>query len=161
MESPSKQHWLSLFVLILATFAASAFGSLATIISLTTWYPTIAKPSWNPPNAIFGPVWTVLYLLMAIAAWLVWKRRSDSEVIPAMTAYFCQLAFNVLWSLIFFGLKLPGWAVVDIVVLWLAIVLAILQFSRVSRAAAWLLAPYLAWVTFATALNIAIWHLNA
>jgi len=156
-----QQHWLSLLVLIVATFGASAFGSLATISSLTTWYPTLAKPSWNPPNAVFGPVWTVLYLLMAIAAWLVWRRGSESAVLPAMTAYVGQLVLNVTWSLLFFGLQSPGWAVLDIIALWIAILFTIAQFRPVSRPAAWLLAPYLAWVTFAVALNIAIWRLNA
>jgi tryptophan-rich sensory protein len=97
MESRKSQHWLSLIVFLLATFGASAFGTLATFSSLQTWYPTLAKPTWNPPNAIFGPAWTTLYLLMAIAAWLVWRRGSEMEVIPAMTAYFGQLTFNVIW----------------------------------------------------------------
>jgi tryptophan-rich sensory protein len=155
-----KQHWLSLIVLLFATFGATAFGTLATTSSLTTWYPTLAKPSWNPPDAVFGPVWTVLYFMMAVAAWLVWRRGSEAEVVPAMTTYFAQLVLNVLWSLIFFGLRAPGWAVLDIVILWVAIALTIAHFGKVSRAAAWLLVPYLVWVTFASVLNITIWRLN-
>jgi tryptophan-rich sensory protein len=161
MGMPPKHHWLSLFVLIAATFGASAFGALATSSSLSTWYHTLAKPAWNPPQSIFGPVWATLYLVMAIAAWLVWKRGSETEVIPAMTTYFGQLVLNVLWPLIFFGLKEPGWAIIDVLALWLAIIVAIAQFGKVSRIAAWLLAPYLAWVTFASALNITIWRINA
>ena len=161
MEVPKKQHWLSLFVLLIATFVASAFGMLATTSRLATWYPSLLKPAWNPPNEIFGPVWTTLYLMMAVAAWLVWRRGSETEVIPAMTAYFGQLVLNVLWSLIFFGLKAPGWAVFDIIALWIAIIIAIAKFGKVSRIAAWLLVPYLAWVTFASVLNITIWRINA
>ncbi|MEP6670607.1 MAG: TspO/MBR family protein [Chthoniobacter sp.] len=160
MELSKKHHWLALFVLIFATFGLSAFGTLAVTSSLSVWYPSLAKPSWNPPSAVFGPVWTVLYLMMAVAAWLVWRRGSEAEVVPAMTAYFGQLVLNILWSLIFFGLKAPGWAVFDIVVLWVAIIVAIAQFGKVSRIAAWLLVPYLAWVTFASLLNITIWRMN-
>ena len=160
MGISKKRHWLSLFVLIGATFGASAFGALAASSSLGSWYHSLEKPAWNPPEAIFGPVWSVLYLIMAIAAWLVWRRGSENEVIPAMTTYFAQLVLNVLWPLIFFGLRAPGWAVFDIVLLWLAIIVAITQFRRVSLAAAWLLAPYLAWVTFASVLNITIWRIN-
>ena len=161
MEMSKKHHWLSLFVLICATFGISAFGILAASSSLAHWYQALAKPAWNPPQEIFGPVWTALYLIMAISAWLVWRRGSEIEVIPAMTAYFGQLVLNVLWPLIFFGLKAPGWAAFDILLLWGAIVVSMQQFGRVSRAAAWLLLPYLAWVTFASALNITIWRLNA
>ncbi len=161
MEVSKKKHWLSLFVLVFATFGLSAFGVLAATSSLGHWYQTLAKPAWNPPQAVFGPVWTALYLVMAIAAWLVWRRGSEMEVIPAMTAYFGQLVLNVIWPLIFFGLKSPGWAVLDIILLWGAIVVCMQQFGRVSPVAAWLLAPYLAWVTFASALNITIWRINA
>jgi tryptophan-rich sensory protein len=161
MDVSKKRHWLSLLVLILATFGASAFGVLAATSSLTSWYPSLVKPSWNPPTAIFGPIWSVLYLIMAIAAWLVWRRGSEYEVIPAMTTYFGQLMLNIMWPLIFFGLQAPGLAVIDIVILWCAIVVAMTQFGRVSRLAAWLLVPYLAWVTFASALNITIWRINS
>lgn len=161
MEMSKKQHWFSLFVLIFATFGISAFGVLAASSALGHWYQSLAKPTWNPPQAVFGPVWTALYLIMAIAAWLVWRRGSETEVIPAMTAYFGQLVLNVLWPLIFFGLRAPGWAVIDILFLWIAILVSMLQFGRVSRLAAWLLVPYLAWVTFASALNITIWRINA
>ena len=105
MDLSKKHHWLSLFVLIFATFGISAFGVLAASSSLGHWYQSLAKPAWNPPQQVFGPVWTGLYLLMAIAAWLVWRRGSEMEVIPAMTAYFGQLVLNVLWPLIFFGLQ--------------------------------------------------------
>jgi len=161
MDTSKKYHWLSLFVLIGATFGASAFGALAASSSLESWYHLLAKQSWNPPEEVFAPVWSVLYLIMAIAAWLVWRRGSENEVIPAMTTYFAQLVLNVLWPLLFFGLRAPGWAALDILFLWLAIIVAIAQFRRVSVPAAWLLAPYLAWVTFASVLNITIWRINA
>jgi tryptophan-rich sensory protein len=161
MDTSKKHHWLSLFVLIGATFGASAFGALAASSSLGNWYHLLAKPSWNPPEEVFAPVWSALYLIMAIAAWLVWRRGSENEVIPAMTTYFAQLVLNVLWPLLFFGLRAPGWAALDILLLWLAIIMAITQFRRVSLPAAWLLAPYLAWVTFASVLNITIWQINA
>lgn len=161
MDLSKKHHWLSLIVLICGTFAASAFGDLAAASSLGSWYHSLAKPSWNPPEVVFAPVWSVLYILMAVAAWLVWRRGSETEVVPAMTTYFGQLVLNVLWPLIFFGLRLPGWAVVDIILLWVGIVLAMVQFGKVSKISAWLLVPYLAWVTFAAALNATIWHINA
>jgi len=161
VDKTKKQHWLALFVLIFATLGASSFGALATFSRLATWYPTLVKPAWNPPTAIFGPVWITLYVLMAIAAWLVWRRGSEGDVIPAMTAYFGQLVLNVIWPLVFFGLEAPGWAVLDILILWAAIIVAMAQFGRVSRLAAWLLVPYLVWVTFASALNITIWRINA
>ncbi len=125
------------------------------------WYPTLRKPAWNPPNWIFGPVWTVLYLMMATAGWLVWLDRDVSSVGFALALFAMQLALNVSWTAIFFGLRNPGAAFIEIVALWIAIAATISQFAQVRTGAAWLLAPYAAWVSFAAALNFEIWRLNS
>ena len=145
---------LTLVAFIVATFCAplAGMGSLPG-----AWYAALVKPAWNPPAWIFGPAWTVLYTLMAVAAWLVWKRNGWR--LPLML-YCLQLALNAAWTPIFFGAHELGWALIEIIALWIAILLTLLSFRRVSTPAAWLLAPYLAWVTFATALNFALWRLN-
>lgn len=120
-----------------------------------------SKSLFTPPGWLFGPVWSVLYLSIGVSGWLVWRKRGFSEVKVAMTLFFVQLAFNLLWNVAFFWLESPGLGLVEILVLWTAILLTILAFLRVSRLAGWLLTPYLAWVTFATALNAGIWWLNA
>jgi len=140
---------------------AGIVGSVFTASSVAAWYVTLAKPALNPPAWVFGPVWTTLYALMGIAAFLVWKKglgRRDVKV--ALSLFGLQLALNTLWSIVFFGLHNPGAAFVEIVFLWLAIVAAIAAFGRVSRLAAWLLAPYIAWVSFAGYLNFMLWTLN-
>jgi tryptophan-rich sensory protein len=124
------------------------------------WYAGLAKPSWNPPNVVFGPVWTVLYLAMGVAAWLVWKRAGFQGAPWALGLFGVQLALNALWSFLFFGLQAPFVAFVEIVVLWLAILATTVAFWRVSTAAGVLLLPYLAWVAFAAALNLTLWRLN-
>ena len=147
---------------ILICQAAGFLGSLATTPSIATWYKTVAKPSFNPPNAIFGPVWLSLYLMMSISLFLVWRQWGAAKgVRPALIIFFVQLALNTLWSVLFFGLHQPGWAFLEIVVLWLFILLTLIVFWRLSRAAGLLLLPYLLWVSFASALNFAIWRLNA
>jgi translocator protein len=161
MEMSKTRQLPALIVLVLINLAVAVFGGLATADALPNWYATLVKPTWNPPSWVFGPVWTLLYLLMALAAWMVWLRREEREVMPALSAYFFQLMLNASWSLIFFGLHLPGWAFAEIVVLWLAIALTLRAFWRVSRAAGWLFVPYLLWVTFAAVLNFTIWRLNA
>lgn len=125
------------------------------------WYATLRKPSWNPPAWVFGPVWTALYTMMAVAAWLVWRRGGWAAQRRPLALFLVQLALNAGWTPLFFGLKSPGLALAEIGLLWLAIVGTLIAFARVSRAAAWLLAPYLAWVSFAAALNFALWRLNA
>jgi benzodiazapine receptor len=124
------------------------------------WYGTLDKPFFTPPDSVFGPVWTVLYLSMAASAWLVWRRAGFSETKIAMALFSVQLALNLFWSVIFFGLEAPGLALVEILALWPAILLTTLAFSRISQPAGWLLGPYLAWSTFATILNASIWWLN-
>jgi tryptophan-rich sensory protein len=147
---------------ILICQAAGFLGSLATTPSIATWYKTVAKPSFSPPNAVFGPVWITLYLMMSISLFLVWRQWGAAKgVRPALIIFFVQLALNTLWSVLFFGLHQPGWAFLEIVVLWLFILLTLIVFWRLSRAAGLLLLPYLLWVSFASALNFAIWRLNA
>lgn len=154
-------------VLVLLDFLGVAaltavIGSRATIPNLASWYSRLHKPTWTPPSYVFGPVWTVMYALMAVAAWRVW-RRADAPAQPrkdALACWFFQLALTAGWSWIFFGLHNPGLAFVEIVSLWLMIVATIIAFHRVDPPAALLLAPYLVWVTFAMALNGAIVRLN-
>ena len=124
------------------------------------WYDALRKPPFQPPKSVFGPVWTVLYAAMGVAAWRVWRRAGWGGARRPLTLFLVQLALNVAWSWLFFAWRRPDLASVEIVVLWLAILATLLAFRRVDRPAAWLLAPYLAWVTFATALTIAIWRLN-
>jgi benzodiazapine receptor len=153
---------LVLAAFIVVCFAAAGGGSLATTPQTVSggWYGTLDKPFFTPPASVFGPVWMVLYLSMAVSAWLVWRREGFSGAQAAMALFSAQLVLNLLWSVIFFGLEAPGLALVEIVALWTAILLTILAFSKISRPAGWLLVPYLAWVTFATALNAGIWWLN-
>jgi tryptophan-rich sensory protein len=153
--------WLGLTISILVCFAAAGIGGGFTSSSLSEWYAALTKPSWNPPNWVFGPVWTVLYLAMAVAAWLVWRRSGFAGAPAALGLFALQLILNVAWSGIFFGLRNPGAAFVDIVALWIALVGAIVAFWRLLPAAGWLMVPYLAWVTFAAVLNFTIWRLNA
>ena len=124
-------------------------------------YQTLEQPAWAPPGWLFGPVWTALYLLMGIAAWLVWRERGWSGARGVLTLFVVQLAFNALWTWLFFGWELRGWAFAEIVLLWLLIAAVLVGFWRVRRLAGLLLVPYLAWVTYAAALTFAIWRLNA
>jgi len=150
----SLRNSLSLAGFIVVTFCAPLLGVGA---APGAWYVALNKPAWNPPAWIFGPAWTLLYMLMAVAAWLVWKRAGWRR--PLML-YFIQLALNAAWTPIFFGAHALGWALAEIVVLWAAILLTLLSFHRVHRPAGWLLVPYLAWVTFAAILSFTLWRLN-
>ena len=161
MISLSGRGWLVLGLFLLVCFAAAGLGGVATASSLGDWYACLCKPVWTPPGWIFGPVWTVLYAAMAVAAWLVWARLGLPAATGALTLFAVQLALNVAWSWLFFGLRNPGVAAIEIVVLWISIALTLLVFRRAVPLAGWLMAPYLAWVTFAAALNVAIWRLNA
>lgn len=158
MPSVPRKHWLVLAGFILLCLAVGGIGGFATAPAIDSWYRTIAKPSWNPPDFVFGPVWTILYIMMGVAAWLVWRR--GERLAPALTLFFVQLAFNLAWSLIFFGLRSPGWALVEVVFLWSSVLLTMLAFFRRDRAAGWLFVPYLAWVSFAAILNLVIWQMN-
>ena len=125
------------------------------------WYAGLIKPTWNPPNWIFGPVWTVLYIMMAVAAWLVWRAKGWKGAGFALQLFIAQLIANALWSYCFFGLQKPFIALLDILVMWLLILATIIAFSRIKPLAAGLLVPYFLWVSFAAFLNFTIWRLNS
>lgn len=150
----------ALMISIVVCFTAGAIGGMATTTAVNGWYAEVIKPSWNPPNWIFGPVWSTLYLMMGVSAWLVWKDSQNKNPNLALGWFAFHLLLNVFWSVIFFGLQQPGWAAIEIVALWISIVVSILLFYRYSKLAAALLVPYLLWVTFAMFLNYTIWSLN-
>jgi translocator protein len=139
------------------TFGVTAIGGIVTSGSVGSWYPTLAKPSWNPPAWVFGPVWTALYVMMAVAAWLVWRKSGWNS---ALAWFAVQLALNAAWSPLFFGLHRIDLALVDLVALWAAIVATTVAFWNVTPVAGGLFVPYLAWVSFATVLNFTIWRMN-
>ncbi|MBH1626613.1 tryptophan-rich sensory protein [Stenotrophomonas maltophilia] len=141
------------------TFAAAALGAWAST-SAASFYATLVLPAWAPPAGLFGPVWTLLYAMMALAAWLVWRERGWRGARPALWLYLVQLAVNALWSWLFFGWKLGALAFVDILVLVALVCATMLAFVRARPMAAVLLLPYLAWITFASALNFAVWRAN-
>lgn len=155
-----RWKWLGLAGFVVVCLGAGGLGAMVTTPAIDGWYHTLAKPAWNPPDAVFGPVWTTLYVAMAVAAWLVWRQGGLGEARVPLLLFAVQLALNVAWSWVFFGAQQPGWAFVEIVVLWLAIVATTVSFWRRSRAAGWLLVPYLGWVSFAAVLNFTIWRLN-
>ena len=159
-ETPVRSA-LALIGFLAACFGAALVGSAFTAPSIPEWYESLAKPFFTPPSWLFGPVWTALYLAMAFAGWLVWRGGSTSQIALPLALFGGQLALNALWSVLFFGLRSPGVALAEILVLWAAILATLLLFQRISQIAGWLLAPYLAWVTFAALLNFEIWRLNA
>lgn len=194
-----RYPWLGLAGFVAVCFGVAGVGAAVTTPNIPTWYSGLAKPAWNPPSWIFGPVWSTLYLCMAVAAWLVWRqsgrtvfdkavsdrgtaaRATDGRVIDGrviddrviddraaspsvrvpLGLFALQLLLNAAWSWLFFGLHSPGAALVDVVLLWAAIVATMVAFWRCSTLAGILLIPYLLWVSFATVLNFAIWRLNA
>lgn len=149
---------LGLVVWLALCFGAAGVGAQ---FMPGAWYQELAKPAWTPPSWLFGPVWTVLYAMMAVAAWLVWRERGLAGAPWALSLFVVQLALNTLWSWLFFGMQRPGLAMVDIVALWIAILCTATAFGGTSRVAAVLLVPYLLWVSFAAALNFSIWRLNS
>jgi len=152
---------VGLAVAIAISLAVGGLGGIATSSSVSTWYQNLNKPSWNPPSWVFGPVWTLLYILMGVAVWLVWRLGwASPRVRTALVLFGAQLLFNLLWSVIFFGLRKPGWALLEIILLWGLILATLVQFYRLRPESGLLLVPYQLWVTFATALNAAIWWLN-
>ena len=149
------------FILSIAIpLAIGATAGYFTVTGLGNWYETINKPAWNPPNAVFGPVWTSLYVLMGIAFYLVWKQGSSPQKSKAIVLYCIQLAFNFSWSFLFFNRHLIGGALIEMILLWIFILLTIVAFGKISKAAAWLMVPYICWVSFAMVLNYTIWQLN-
>lgn len=150
-----------LIIAIVISELAGIIGSVFTTPSVTGWYAGIVKPTFNPPAWVFGPVWTTLFAFMGIAGFLVWRKGlAYKNVKVALGIFICQLVLNTLWSIIFFGLHSPGGALIEVMFLWLAILATIIAFAKISRPAAWLLVPYILWVSFAMYLNYAIWTLN-
>jgi benzodiazapine receptor len=149
---------LALLGWLVLCFGAAATGAF---VSKGGWYADLAKPSWNPPSWVFAPVWTTLYGMMAVAAWLVWRRGGWRDQARPLGAFLFQWALNALWTPLFFGMHRPDLALLDIVALWLALAVTVGRFWKVSRTAGALLVPYLAWVGFAAVLNFTIWRLNA
>ncbi len=160
-------NFFKLIITIGVSELAGVIGAFFTAPAVQSgWYLELAKPALNPPAWVFGPVWTTLFALMGVSAWLIWKkldsrlRGNDKRIKIALGIFLGQLVLNTLWSIIFFGLHSPGGALVEIAFLWLAILATIVAFYKISKPAAWLLVPYLAWVSFASYLNYAIWALN-
>jgi len=152
---------LKLIISILICQGAGAIGSLFTSPAISTWYATIQKPSFNPPNWIFAPVWTLLFLLMGISLYLIWSKGfKDKEIKTAIFIFFAQLILNIFWSILFFGLQSPLYAFIEIIILWVAILFTIISFYKISKTAAFLLLPYILWVSFAGYLNYSIWNLQ-
>ena len=161
MPSAVSRRYAALLGFLAMTFLAAAIGSWATFQGVRDWYPTLAKPTWTPPSAVFSPVWTVLYALMAIAGWRAWLKASGPSTRGILALYVAQLAANALWSVLFFGFRRPDLALVEIVMLWALLVFCAVRFTRVDRLAGVLWAPYVAWVTFAAGLNAAVWRMNS
>ena len=151
---------IGLAVFVLICLAISAAGGVITATSVSNWYVTLNKPSFNPPDWVFGPVWTVLYICIAVAGWRVWRNLGGALRQPAMAAYAIQLALNLSWSFFFFGLQMIGLALIDIGALLLVVVVNGFMFWRIDRLAGALFAPYALWVAFAMVLNASIWRLN-
>jgi tryptophan-rich sensory protein len=156
-----RRSLIGLGVWIGVCFSAAFIGSIFTNPSIPSWYADLAKPSWTPPNWVFGPVWSALYLMMALAAWLVWRQGGLASAATPITLFMVQLGLNVAWSILFFGRHMPGVAFGEIVILWFAILATMIAFWWSSPIAGYLLLPYLIWVAFATGLNFAIWRMNA
>ena len=156
-----KKDVLTLMISILICQCAGFVGSLFTRPSISTWYANLDKPPFSPPNGVFSPVWITLFLLMGISLFLIWRRGlAERKVRVALGFFGSQLIFNILWSVLFFGLRSPFTGFIDIVVLWIAIALTIFYFWKVSKTAGILLLPYIVWVSFAAVLNVFIWRLN-
>ena len=149
-----------LVISIMITVGLGSLGGIFTVAEIPNWYAGLNKPFFNPPNWLFGPVWTLLYLLMGISFYLIWKLSSSEERTRAIWLFSIQFVLNFFWSIIFFKYHLLGWAFVEIMAMWVFILLTILQFKQLSNWAAYLLMPYLLWVSFATILNASIWWLN-
>jgi tryptophan-rich sensory protein len=152
---------LSLAVFIGICLAVELISGRFTASSVGTWYVGLNKPTWTPPGWVFGPVWTALYISMGVAAWIVWRERSSSFAHAALWMFGLQLALNGLWSFVFFGLRQPGWGLVDIGLLWASLAATTFLFFRVNSTAGLLLVPYLLWVSFASMLNYSIWRMNS
>ncbi|MBS0364059.1 MAG: tryptophan-rich sensory protein [Proteobacteria bacterium] len=160
ISPPPSRGLLAAGVSLAAALAVAGLGGWATASSVSTWYVGLHKPAFTPPNWLFGPVWTALYLLMALAAWRVWRAAGPVERRAPLGLYAAQLALNLAWSVLFFGLRRPDLALGEIALLLAAILATIYAFARIDRWAAGLMVPYAAWVAFASALNFEVWRLN-
>jgi benzodiazapine receptor len=161
MKSGGLGYILKLVVSLVVCQCAGLIGYIFTAPAIPAWYAALEKPPFTPPNWLFAPAWATLYLLMSIAAFILWRKGLDREgVRPALVIFLGQLVLNTLWSVVFFGLKSPIGGVIVIVVLWVAILFTIIRFFRLSVVAGSLLLPYVLWVSFAVALNVSIWQLN-
>jgi tryptophan-rich sensory protein len=153
-------HWISLLLWLGICFTVAGIGGWLTADEVTGWYRTLTKPAIAPPTWVYGPVWTLLYALMAIAAWQVWQSDHSLLRTRGITLFMVQLALNLAWSWMFFHEHEIGVALVDVILLWAVVGLTTLVFDRVAPSAAWLMLPYWAWLTFAAVLNIEFWRLN-
>lgn len=160
-SSKPPLQFIPLFISVLITLGIGICASLFTRPEIQRWYLTLHKPSFNPPNALFAPVWTTLYIMIGIAAYLVWNKRNDNSAYKTAAIIYCvQLLLNFSWSIVFFGMHQIFAAFVVILFLWISIILNMIYFAKFNKAAAWLLSPYLLWVSFASALNLGILLLN-
>jgi benzodiazapine receptor len=150
----------SLFICLLIPLTIGGLSGFFTSSGINDWYVTLNKPSFNPPGYLFGPVWTLLYLLMGISLFIIWESPIGQIRTNALIIFTIQILLNFAWSFLFFKFRLPGLALIEIVMIWISILVMIILFSRVSKPAAYLQIPYLLWVSFATILNAAIWLLN-
>lgn len=160
-------NYKKLIISLILPQLAGVIGSLFTVSAIPLWYATLHKPSFSPPNWIFGPTWILLYILMGISVYLIWKAletTTDEDkkhyTKTSLWFFWIHLGFNALWSIVFFGLQNPALAFINIIIIWVMILILILRFWKINRWSAYLLIPYLLWVTFASALNFAIWFLN-
>lgn len=159
----SRANLPVLAVFLLLSFGIGAVGAALSpgfSVSAAQWYASLAKPGWLPPNGLFAPVWTVLYVLMSVAAWKIWRERYHRSRMTAISAYLVQLLLNGAWPLLFFGLRNLDTALFDIVALLIALAWTLREFARIKASAAWLLAPYFLWVCIAAAMNLSLWKLN-
>lgn len=156
---PNTRPWLGLAVWLAVTFIASAVGAAASI-NAEPFYDSIARPGWAPPASVFGPVWTILYAMMAVAAWLVWREAGFAGARSALVLFIAQLTVNALWSWLFFAWQLGGPALINVLVLWVLILLTLLAFWQINTVSGLLLIPYLLWVSFAAFLNYSVWQMN-
>lgn len=152
--------WVKLVISVLFPLTIGLIGSSFTMAAIPVWYEGLNKPAFNPPNEIFGPVWTFLYVLMGIAFYIVWNTKKHALKSIALSFFIFQIVLNLLWSFLFFGVKSPLLALIEIFVLWSMILVTLILFYWIKRQAGWLMVPYLAWVTFATILNFSIVVLN-
>lgn len=155
------KNWMKLLISLIIPQVVAGVAAVFTKAETSGWFLTIQKPEWNPPNWLFAPVWTVLYIMMGVSLYLVWSaKKSTSQKGTAITFWAIQLLLNFLWSFIFFNQHLLFGGLIDIILLWIFIIITIFSFAKISKTAAWLLVPYISWVTFAALLNFEIWKIN-